>query len=660
MNTPTAATTTTHPPLLTAPRSLGLLAVVCGLAFFWQLGGNGLFDLDEALYAACAREMHLRGDYVTPRVNGEPFFEKPPLAYWAAAAMFRLLGVNEFAARLPSALATTLLVGLIFWFGTRCFGRAAGLLAALGFALSPLVLAEARLLTMDALLDLWIAIALLCFFLDCTRPATDAPFTPDTRHPTPWLLGFWAACGLGVLTKGAPGIALPMLIAGGFLLLAERFQMRRVLRAIARLCAPTGLLLFLLIAVPWHLAAWQASGDVFTSEYIVRQHLQRFQGGDTAHRAPLWFYVPGFLVGFFPWSLFLPAAFRKEKASGLPPSSFPSPPSSARLLLKVWAVVVFLVFSASGSKLISYILPMYPAAALLVGDWLARALERKEARRPLLIGAGAAFPMGLLLFGIVLFHAPIVRLIEAQTNRTGLLEQVPPAMIAWAARLFGMAALATGVCFVCLLWERRREAVGALAVGMTAFTGIAVIEGLPILDATFARPLQSLATEAGREAESGASLVLCVGPPRRPSVFFYLPDSLFRPRGKGEMQVFETTDDTTLRRFLAQHRPALLLTDRQRAERLLADSDFRLLRQRGRWALLRVDEQAVSSKEQAGSPLPAAVRPTAPGAPQNGWPQAPPALKRNLLLAFALSRPVRQIHRIFGKYPVAFPIFVPT
>src|SRR5947208_1730263 len=116
-----------------------LLLALCGLTFFWRLGANGLFDLDEGLYVAAAREMFLSGDYVTPRINGIVFYDKPPLVYWLAASSFRLFGESVFAARLASALACTLLVGLVYLFGRRCFGRRAGFLAGAMLCLSPLL-----------------------------------------------------------------------------------------------------------------------------------------------------------------------------------------------------------------------------------------------------------------------------------------------------------------------------------------------------------------------------------------------------------------------------------------------------------------------------------------------------------------------------------------
>src|SRR5262249_6785892 len=117
-----------------------------------------------------------------------------------------------------------------------------------------------------------------------------------------------ALCGFGVLSKGLPGILVPLLTASMFALVESSWSIRTAGKSLLRLRPITGLVLFLAIAVPWHIAAYRASGKAFTEEYIVRQHIDRFRGGDTAHRAPFWFYIPGFMLGMFPWSFFVPAA----------------------------------------------------------------------------------------------------------------------------------------------------------------------------------------------------------------------------------------------------------------------------------------------------------------------------------------------------------------
>jgi 4-amino-4-deoxy-L-arabinose transferase-like glycosyltransferase len=565
-----------------------LLVGICGLAFFWQLGGYGLFDLDEGLYAAAAREMYLHRDFVTPRVNGEAFFEKPPLAYWAAAGMMLLLGVNEFAVRLPAALATTAVVFLVYWFGGRYVGTRAGGLAACFYALAPLVFGEARQLTMDALLTFFFTVALFCFFLGYTTPS------PAGRR---WYYGFWGACGLAVLTKGLVGLLLPVLVAVVFLFFAERFGGRAVARAMVCACPLSGLLLFVAIILPWHLAAWRAERDLFWNVYILQQHIARFRGGDMAHRAPFWFFLPAFLVGFFPWSVFVPSALRvphRREISGGPSENATS---VARLLLIVWAIVVFVFFSASGSKLVSYILPMYPAAALLVGGWCAQVIDQKEGQAALLAASGAAFLIGLLLFGAVYFHEAIIRLIEQQTHKPVPTDQVTPAMLRWATHQFGAAALATGALFLLLLLDRRRAAFAAAIAGMVVFAGVAVMEGLPVVNAAFCAPLQSLATQAGHESVSGVPIALYIGPPRRPSVLFYLPDKFFLRQSPPARSIPEWTNESEVHQFLAVHRPALILTTTTRARRLLSEPSIHLLASQPGWALLRVQPPNESTLE---------------------------------------------------------------
>jgi 4-amino-4-deoxy-L-arabinose transferase-like glycosyltransferase len=565
-----------------------LLVGICGLAFFWQLGGYGLFDLDEGLYAAAAREMYLHRDFVTPRVNGEAFFEKPPLAYWAAAGMMLLLGVNEFAVRLPAALATTAVVFLVYWFGGRYVGTRAGGLAACFYALAPLVFGEARQLTMDALLTFFFTVALFCFFLGYTAPS------PAGRR---WYYGFWGACGLAVLAKGLVGLLLPVLVAVVFLFFAERFGGRAVARAMVCACPLSGLLLFVAIILPWHLAAWRAERDLFWNVYILQQHIARFRGGDMAHRAPFWFFLPAFLVGFFPWSVFVPFAFTRLHPHALSELSQKNVTNAFLLLLRVWAVIVFVFFSASGSKLVSYILPMYPAAALLVGGWCAHMLEQRTGRAAFVSASGVAFLMGLLLFGLVYFHEPILRLIEQQTHKPMPADIVAPALLRWLTHQLATAALATGALFLFLLLNHRRAAFAMAIAGMVIFVGVAVIEGLPVIHAAFIAPLHLLAKQAGHESVSGVPIALYIGPPRRPSVLFYLPDRFFLRQSPPARSIPEWTNESEVHQFLAVHRQALILTTTTRARRLLSEPSVHLLASRPGWALLRVQPPNESSLE---------------------------------------------------------------
>lgn len=583
-----------------------ILGLLCGLAFFWNLGGNGLFDLDEALYVESAREMNLRGDYVTPRVNNEPFFEKPPLIYWEAALLFRLLGRNEMTARLPSALASTAVVALLFWFGTRTFGRRAGFIAACSFALCPLALGTARQLTTDATLNLCILAALVCFFLSqesrVERREGDVAsrLSPLDSRLCPY--GFWLVCALGVLAKGLPGILIPCIVGGLYMGFSTRWRAREMGHALLQMRPVGGLFLFFVVTVPWHLLAWQQSGQAFYHEYIVVQHLARFRGGDTAHKAPFWFFVPGFLVGFFPLSVFVPAAIwdrRRteddiEEAEG---QERESKADRARLFLKIWALTVFVMFSASGSKLISYILPMYPAAALLAGDWCGRVIEGKRGERigkGMLHGAVFSFSLCMLLFMILLFHEPVLGLIESRTGKPVPMDQIPDGALPWATHLFGAVTAATGAFLFALIRHQRRQAFVLLGLGMTLFLSVAIFEGFPLIDRALLSPLQTLASTAGKQMESGkspAGLALYIGPPRRPSVLFYLPDDLLRAHEQlGKPFIPELMDDgkdfTTIDRFVDSGQPCLVLTSKKRADRLLGKPDIVLIDARGGWSLV--------------------------------------------------------------------------
>ncbi len=553
-----------------------LLLLLCGIVFLWRLGAYGIFDLDEGLYTEAAREMRLTGDYVTPRTNGEPFFEKPPLIYWMGAAGMALLGRSELAVRLWPALATTLLVLVTAAFGTRWFGRRAGLLAGLALALSPLVFGAARQLTTDSSLCLFTSLALYSSWMAVNRRSGPYPLPA-----APCTLAFWACCGLGVMAKGLPGILIPALVAGGCLLVECRFQVAAVLRRVMQASSALGVLLFLAIILPWHFAAWRADGQAFIHEWIVRQHLQRFQGGDTAHHAPFWFYFPVLLVGFFPWSFFLPAAaiplFRRRTG--------PSAPRRAtRAFLLVWCLTVFILFSVMGSKLVSYILPMFAPAALLVGEWLARAL-RVPAPRALRRAAVAAGALAYALWLVAALHQPILQLVEARTHRP---VAVPPEMLDFATHLLGAAALATVLFLALMLLRRPSWALGALALGMLALFGVAITEGLSVVDSLYLKPLHTLAEEAPALGVPDPHMLVFVGAPSRPSVLFYLPAAWLRER----RVVVRRSGPAPLK--LAHGQTVIILTDAPRAREI--EAGFPGVKERGRrdrWVLLEADDYTV-------------------------------------------------------------------
>lgn len=562
-----------------------LLVGLCALAFWVRLGALGITDLDEGLYTEAAREMALTGDIVTPRVNHRPFFEKPPLLYWLGALSIQTFGRTEFAVRFPSALAASLLVLLTSWFGRRRLGRLPGLLAGAFLALGPVMVGAGRLATTDALLTLCVAATIVCLF--------------EARQASGSLRVSWAvssaiAAGCGALAKGAPAIVLPVLVLALWWVFvrirAATDPTRRHSTTVStRSAQPFAshvilitlcLSLVLLVTLPWHLAAWHANGRVFVQEYIIRQHLQRFQGGDQSHRAPVWFFIPGFLLGFFPWSVLTAAALveRSSPTSGSSgarqtrgPQEAPSKSGTdasffhgsecladaeVRSLLKTWFWVTFLVFSASGSKLISYILPLYPAAALLAGDYVVRLGRSSRSPKWLVIAASAGLGILAILWLGLMWPDPTVALVNRYADRHVVLSDTVRTLLRRGGTLLAPALLGL-LAAVVASWVRRPVHAAAMALaGMAAFVALVVHLGVPLLNRYTIGSLHALTRRGGRMIADRGVLIVDISAPRRPSVLYYVPDDAIRHQRVLEPQ---RVADLDYDRLLVQG-PVLILT----------------------------------------------------------------------------------------------------
>ncbi len=312
------------------------LAAVCYLMFFHELDGIGFLGPDEPRYAAVARGMYETGDYITPRLHGETWFEKPPLLYWFAALGFALFGVGETGARFPSAMCATLSVFLIYWCGRRLFSRGIAFGGALILASSAGFFAMARASSTDMPLTAALTGALVFFVLGMDAEEAARRW---------YFYGFYAALGVGVLAKGPVAILLPALALVLFLLWrGGHGEWKR--------WYPKGILVTLLVALPWYVAVTWVNGREFIDVFIINQNLQRFTSDIHGHQEPFYFFMPVLLLMMFPWTFLLIPALRRRF-------------SRSEQLILVWAVAPFVFFSLSGSKLPAYILPMAPPIALL-------------------------------------------------------------------------------------------------------------------------------------------------------------------------------------------------------------------------------------------------------------------------------------------------------
>jgi 4-amino-4-deoxy-L-arabinose transferase-like glycosyltransferase len=408
-------------------RSGLLLAAL--VIWFSNLDYRKLIKPDEGRYAEISREMAVTGDWVTPRLNGIKYFEKPPLHYWVGAAAMDQFGAHEWTARVWTALTGALGIVLAWLAGSILFGARAGMFAAVVLGSSLMYIAMGHLNTLDMGLAFFLFLA-LCSFLFAHRDlATD-------RANAVWMHIAWASMAGAVLSKGLVGLVIPAAT------LAIYTVLQRDLLVWRRLHIITGGILFLALCAPWFILVSLRNPE-FAWFFFVHEHFLRYT--TTLHQRvePWYYFIPLFIAGALPWlAPMLDALWR-----GVLPE--PRAKFHVRRFLVIWCVFVFAFFSASGSKLPSYILPLFPALALLTGWRLnsisGRALAWQVGPMALIAAAG--------LIALPFSHGSGDTPVE-------LIEHYKPWLA--AAALVAIGATLLGVRLA------RRGAVGA-AIGMVGF-----------------------------------------------------------------------------------------------------------------------------------------------------------------------------------------------
>jgi 4-amino-4-deoxy-L-arabinose transferase-like glycosyltransferase len=365
-----------------AAQGPGLTLVIAALllAFFWQLGGPPLYDLDEGAFTEATREMIASGNYITPHKNGEPRYDKPVLIYWLQAGCVHLFGLNEWALRLPSALAASAWVLALWVFARQRLDTPTATAAALAMALSIQVSLIARAAVADAVLNLFIALT----FFDIYR------YSLDPRRALALRAFLWM--GLGFLTKGPVAIFFPLVVSTVFFL--SQGQGRALWRAAFN---PLGWLIFLAVAGPWYLAIYLDNGPGFFASFFLKHNAGRFGGTLHGHSGSFFYYflvLPLVLLPFTGWLLRLLPTLRRAWADPLD------------RFLWLWFLAVFAFFSFSGTKLPHYML--YGATPLFI--LMAR-------HRNLLTNAWLAFTPPLTLLALLLALPEILPLIEVREDR---------------------------------------------------------------------------------------------------------------------------------------------------------------------------------------------------------------------------------------------------
>jgi len=327
-----------------------LLWILLAVVWFGTLGYRDLIKTDEGRYAEIAREMAVSGDWLTPRLDDLKYFEKPPLQYWATASAFKIFGTTEWPARLWPALTGFLGVLLAAYAGRRLFGAEVGASAAAILVSTLLYAAIGHFNTLDMGFAFFLELAVFAFIF------------AQGGHAR-WMLVAWAALAFAVLSKG---IAAPVLTGATLVLYS---LVSRDVSPWRKLRLLPGLTLFLIIAAPWFVAVSVVNPE-FPYFFFIHEHFERFLTTVHGRYEPAWYFIPVLIVGALPWTgLVVHSTLRAWSVKAAAPFQ------PTRFLL-LWSVVVFGFFSASGSKLPSYILPIFPALALITAAGLAD-LSRK-------------------------------------------------------------------------------------------------------------------------------------------------------------------------------------------------------------------------------------------------------------------------------------------
>ena len=444
---------------------LALVLLVAYVCFFNGLTAFGLVGPDEPRYASIARDMATSGDWVTARLHGEPWLEKPILYYWVAALGYRVFSDGELAARLPSvlgAMATLLALGWVSW---RFYGSTTATLFALMFPSSVAMLAFARAATPDMLFTSTLALSM--------GAAAPLVLLHQRRGVWAYQVAFGAALGLAVLAKGPAGLVL----AGASTVIGALLTGRGA--RVWRLAGPWALTSFAVVALPWYVLCALRNPE-FVQVFLMSHNVERFLTPVFRHEQPFWYFGPVLLLGLAPWTAAIVATVR-EAATTLTRRAWTGSPS---IFFASWVLFPVVFFSLSQSKLPGYVLPAVPATALLLAHALALAAQHSSTRARSL-GLGTAAVLGAMTVTFIVAPGVESAGIEAGAVRS-------------LAGVLGVAALAAA--FVGSRGQLQAAvAVSALGVALTLWQLNALL--LPRLDPLIST--RAVAQDAADLADGG-------------------------------------------------------------------------------------------------------------------------------------------------------------
>ncbi len=523
---------------------LFLIILIAGFVSFFRLGSVTLFDVDEAVFAQAAKEMIESADWITPTYNGENRYDKPILFYWLMAASYKAFGINEFAARFPSALSGVLLVLSVFLFVRHFRDDKEAFYASIPLALSIYFFMYSHAAVTDMSLSLFITLSLFSFFISINKNKN-------------YIYGFYICSALAFLTKGLIGIVFPFGIALVYLFATERVH------GIKRVFHLKAALIFLILALPWYTAEYMANGQEFIRQFFIKHHFTRYAGVISGHKGPVYYYIPVIIAGLFPWIAFLPAGIAtvvkeiKSLKSDKNPLAVHDNPG---LFLLIWFGFIFLFFSFSTTKLPNYILSAIPAASILISAGM---YSDKGYSSIGISGRRNGFA------NVFIAIASILTGIAFIFSRAYLakMEVYDVAWTYYSALL--MFALASGSLYALFT---KRKYYGYISAVMAVFLCLMSIKALPAANRYLQGALYQYSLYAGKKLGNDDKII-AYGM-NNPSIVFYSGHKIISVRGKEKLMPYMSNAGT------------LIAIAKAKDIDTLKDSGFNILETNGRYALL--------------------------------------------------------------------------
>lgn len=439
--------------------AFSLLLILCFFLFFWELGNIPFYERGEPREGLVVWEMYKTGNWVLPKINGDYIPFKPPFFHWIGVVISTVIGdVNELTIRLPSALFATLGVLLVYSTGTRHWNEKTGRFAAIVLATTPGWWRAATMAQVDMTLAFFMTAALLLFYF----MYREGRYSQGNAMAVALLL----ACA--TLAKGPLGLLVPLLIIFVFLCLRRDFAFLKKAHPIS------GAVLFLLVAGSWYALAMRQGGSAFFIRQIIEESLGT-AAGDYGRHQPLYYYVSNFFLNQAPWSVFVPPLafflYRRRRELIDDPLLFPL----------VWWVSVFLFFSLASGKRAVYILPLYPAFALLLGAWW-RSLGGETATEDVWVTSAAGVALaaaslvgvGMLTFFLAGASGAQVEHLFPRLRSAGALDDLQsfftPSVPLWIGlSVFAAASLLIFLSLPRKQWDGMFVAIAMMATAATVF-----------------------------------------------------------------------------------------------------------------------------------------------------------------------------------------------